>query len=713
MPYVREQKAVRPEHAPQGDPCEKCGLASARHRTRVRDRRAYDKKRGARKGIKRDSGPREVIGIDGEGYTTAKGEHLYVYMAASGVDGLISELDTPKGATFREVADWLLSLPKHAILVGFSLGYDRCKWLQSLPDEVVYAVEHPELRVSKGKGTPRVSHGDYLISLLATRFSVARWDGTTTSKGRRNGKQRRTANARTRVVWDLFRFFQTSFVKALGKWDIGTKKERSAIEKMKARRGKFPGIGKRERLYCQAECRLLAMLGAALFKAHDDEGITLDRFYGPGSTANVVLKMMGAEEQKGEVPDAMREAADSAYFGGRFELSHVGPVKGRLYGYDIASAYPHAMRGLPCMAHGRFELVTRPSQVLDAVEGDAPACVSYLTEWRKGACEAWGPLPFRLPDGNIVFPVESAGGWVWNVELRAAQALHPGILPTMAWVWRSQCECSPPFAATIEALYKRRKAMGKNARGIVLKLALNSLYGKSAQRVGGGGKYRSIVRAGMITATTRAMLLQALGKAENPWNVLELATDSVLSREPLALDLGSALGQWEEKHWPRGAFLLRPGMRFSLAGESEHTAARGLGVRVLHKNRARILRAWERAPMGELKVQQPAMFHGSRSSLWRVERDTGDPDAMGWEYRRAEEYGRWTEPTPRTLSYAPGPKRSGIIPSPALRKGIALVPWRLPEGLRSIPYRSAPAGEEDERRMLETEQPEWGGLAFV
>jgi|HubBroStandDraft_2_1064218.scaffolds.fasta_scaffold00423_23 hypothetical protein len=687
-------------------------MAAARHRKRVRDKRAYDAARvGSRKAKKKDPHDKPVIGIDGEGYTDGRGRHRYVYMAASDVDGLVSELENPKGLTFDEVVKWLLSLSEHAVLVGYSLGYDRCKWLQSLPDEVIYAIEHPEHRVSAGKGTPRVSHEEYLISLLATRFSVARWDGSLTSKGRRNGKQRRVPKARTRVVWDLFRFFQTSFVKALRKWSIGSKSEVDRIEAMKGKRGKFPGIRASEKRYCQSECRLLAQLATALFKAHDDEGIHLDKFYGPGSTANVVLGMMKAGEQKAEVPEAMGSAADSAYFGGRFELSHVGPVKGRLYGYDIASAYPHAMRGLPCMAHGRFELATRPSHVFDAIEGDAPACVSYLTEWRKGACEAWGPLPHRLPDGNIVFPVESAGGWAWNVELRAAQALHPGIVPMMAWVWRRSCDCNPPFAVTIESLYARRKLMGKNGRGIVLKLALNSLYGKSAQRVGGGGKYRSIVRAGLITATTRAMLLQAVALAKDPWNVLELATDSVLSREALPLNLGSSLGQWEEKKWPRGAFLLRPGMRFSLQGEREHTAARGLGTNTLHRNRARILRAWERAPMGELTVQQPAMFHGSKSSLWRVSVDEGDIDSAAWEYRRSALYGQWQDPMPRALSYAPGPKRSGIIPSPALKKGIALVPWRLPAGLRSVPYRAEPS--EDDRRMLETEQPEWGGLAFV
>jgi len=696
-----------PEHTPEGDPCDRCGLPRAQHRRRTRDRRAYDAARlrkGSRKSRK-PKGPPVLIGIDGEGYTDAKGRHLYTFMAASTATETVSTIENRRGLSFEQVADWLLTLPRHAILVGFSLGYDRAKWLQSLPDPVVFAIERPEIR-STVHGPKRVSYTDYLVSLLATRFSVAVHDGETVSKGLRNGRQRRAFKCKTRTVWDLFRFYQCSFVKALTRWDIGTPDERQAIEKMKARRGKFSGIDEREKAYCQAECRLLAKLAESLLSAHAAEGIVLDKFFGPGSTANVVLARMGAEKQKAKIPVEMLEAAECAYFGGRFEVSHVGPVKGRLYGYDIASAYPHAMRMLPCMAHGRFEYEEGPRTYIE----QGPACVRYVVKHHKAACPAWGPLPFRLPDGNIVFPVETlGGGWAWNVEVSAAMSLHPGVTPVAAWVWRSRCKCPPPFAAEIERLYARRKELGKNARGLVLKLALNSLYGKSAQRVGGGGKFRCLVRAGIITATTRAMLLRAIAKARNPWNVLELATDSVLSREPLDLDLGVALGEWEHKNWPRGAFLLRPGMRFALDSD-DHVAARGLGVSVLRKNREKILRAWAKAPMGDLTVQQPAMFHGARSSVWRV-RSEEDPQV--WEYRRAEGYGKWTEPTPRLLSYAPGPKRSGILASPVVREGIALAPWRLPESLQSAPYSTPAADAFADLRELEGEQPEWGTLGVV
>jgi DNA polymerase type B, organellar and viral len=674
----------RPEHRPEGEPCGRCGLAAARHR--VRGKRARTKyHRDYQRTHER--APRRVIGIDGEGYTLKSGAHRYVYLAACDAEGLVSDLSRPKGIAFPELAEWLLSLPRSAMLVGYSLGYDRCKWVESLPDAAVYSLMHPEERREEG-GRPRaVRVAGYRVNLVSSLFTLAR------------------SGARQRV-WDVFKFFQSSFVKALQRWDIGTPAERARIEKMKAKRGSFGRIGQSERLYCQSECSLLARLVRELLDAHEAEDLRLTSFYGPGSTAAVILKGCNAESQNAQVPPAMARAVASAYFGGRFECSRVGPVEGPVFGADIASAYPAAMAGLPCFAHGRW--------VHAAMwQGEPWSCVHYELAADRRAPEAWGPLPFRLPDGNIIFPTVSAGGWVWDVELRAGLALHPGVRMKDAWVWRQACDCPPPFGARIAELFERRKQWGKSSRGIVLKLGLNSMYGKSAQRVG-AGRFRCMVRAGLITSTTRAMLLGAVARARDPWSILELATDSVLSTERLTLPRSpfGALGAWEAKPWPAGVFLVRPGLRFSLGeGSEESTAARGLGVRTLHANRARVLRAWEKAPMAPLTIQQPTMFHGARSAVRRV-RGQADPSGdVPWSYVRGAEYGRWTDPEPRRVGYQPAPKRCEVL------QGYRLLPWELPLQGESVPYGEAPdspmAEDFDDLRTRADEQPEAGMLEVL
>src|SRR5208337_2619353 len=177
------------------------------------------------------------------------------------------------------------------------------------------------------RGPLQVNCEGWRVNLIATRLSVRTREDVTEG----------------RTVWDVWKFFQSSFVKALARWDVGTEDERAFIAQQKDRRGAFQGIGKREEKYCQAETRLLAELVTRLVNAHEQADIKLRSFYGPGSSAAVVLEEMGAESQKARVPERMTLAVLGAYFGGRFECSRVGPVKARrLYAYDIASAYPHA-----------------------------------------------------------------------------------------------------------------------------------------------------------------------------------------------------------------------------------------------------------------------------------------------------------------------------------------------------------------------------------
>jgi hypothetical protein len=437
----------------------------------------------------------------------------------------------------------------------------------------------------------------------------------------------------------------------------------------------------------------------ALIEAHEAVGFQLASFYGPGSTASIVLKEHG--EQRAAYLMRMAHAVMCAYFGGRFECSRVGPVPARkLWAYDIASAYPAAMTRLPCMVagHGRWVLLDGDGALRHPEA--AVALMRFHVDPHKDACEAWGPLPHRLPDGNIVYPVVSAGGWAWNEEAIEARRLHPGVRFECGWAWCKTCDCPPPFAKRIRQLYEWRLAVGKSGKGIVIKLALNSLYGKSAQRVG-KGKFRCMVRAGLITSMTRAALLRAVRLAEDPWNILELATDSVLSREPLALE-SPGLGGWERKAWPGGAFLMRPGLRFALDLGSEHTAARGVNVRVLHQNRARVLRQWEREPMTPVTLQTPSFFHGAKLSVRKV----------GEEYRRSELYGRWTDEE-KTLKFTPGPKRSAVLPD------YRLAPWELPtsEGCASVAYgdvdQGALADALDELRDLEDDQPEQGMVGLL
>jgi hypothetical protein len=113
--------------------------------------------------------------------------------------------------------------------------------------------------------------------------------------------------------------------------------------------------------------------------------------------------------------------------------------------------------------------------------------------------------------------------------------------------------------------------LGSATRGYPLKLGLNSLYGKMAQR-SGRGPYPDPVSAGLITAITRAKLIEAISQA--PEAIVMVATDAVFSTRPLALDVGEGLGQWEEKIWP-DLFIAQPGVYWSPTDLENSVKSRG------------------------------------------------------------------------------------------------------------------------------------------
>lgn len=92
-----------------------------------------------------------------------------------------------------------------------------------------------------------------------------------------------------------------------------------------------------------------------------------------------------------------------------------------------------------------------------------------------------------------------------------------------------------------------------------------------AQRCG-RGPYHDAVSAGLITAITRAALIEALG--QDPQSVVMLATDAVFSTRPLSLDIGEGLGQWEEKVW-LDLFIAQPGVYWSPSDLETSVKSRG------------------------------------------------------------------------------------------------------------------------------------------
>lgn len=377
--------------------------------------------------------------------------------------------------------------------------------------------------------------------------------------------------------------------------------------------------------------------------------IPKDKWYGPGAAAQLWLKLNGmptAKEIEEAVPSWALDAGQYAYYGGRFENAMHGTVPGKMYNYDINSAYPYAIAEMPCLLHGQW---TRgegdPGELQEGSLRLARAKV-------KGRSNYLGPLPYRNTHGGVLFPTELIG-WYWQSEIDAAK--NAGLISSVKylnWVEYRPCACPPPVAKVRDA-YQERMEVGKNTpHGKALKLVVNSLYGKYAQSIG-LPTYACSIYASFITSQCRTLILNAI--ATHPGGakaVSKIATDGVYftSKHP-TLPITKELGDWDETVYENMSFFL-PGVdwddktrkKIAETGSAggDVIRSRGVSAQKLAQNIQKIDPQWENLK----RVLKEAKATGVRSALASQSVD-GLPSYevnLGWGYvspKLAAARGKW------------------------------------------------------------------------
>lgn len=655
------------------------------------------------------------IGIDGEG--KGRDPHKYIMLAASEEHGGWSNrVYNPNGLSTRACLEFIARIPKKRAF-SFSFNYDLTKMLWELDDMSLYYLLRPEHRQSQIEGAPPIPihWNEFELNLQGTKFTVKQYDKKV-------------------IVWDLFRFFQCKFTKALVDWNVLSQNDIDQMESMKAKRGEFEKENDNAIFdYCMSECRAMAALARKLTAAHREAGLNLKNYFGAGSTGAAILDDMGVKQnirqhihysyEKEPVNQLdMKWAVMSAFFGGRFENSVIGRVDRPIYSADLSSAYPYQLTQLPCLRHGKWELTKNIEDVI--------ASKAALVNWQLGPSSRsdvlWGPFSFRTQEGTILFPIDGGTGWVYRDEFLAGRALFSNVRMRSAWVLKQDCICTP--FPKMGHYYKERIRIGKTGAGIVFKLGPNSCYGKLAQSVG-KPQYQSWLWAGMITSGCRAQILEGMRSVKNLNHILAIATDGIYSlskpaniipKDTGTFGTGKPLGGWEIEEIPQGMFFARPGINFPLGADMKEAKvrARGLGRKSVYENRQRILDTWnefhaQQHPFGRFlgefpKVEFPDIvrFIGAKSSIRRkLLADSVDE----YIYSRDENYGEWTN-RPVVMSFNPAPKRSGIIID-SRRDYHHLGVWHLAPEALSAPYKYRERPEEVEAiellKLLSSEQPDW------
>jgi len=349
----------------------------------------------------------------------------------------------------------------------------------------------------------------------------------------------------------------------------------------------------------------------------------------------------------------------------------------RLFVYDVSSCYPAGAVELPSLSpeHGEWRRLTAnelPYQNWDALlemaEKASPVSMFKLRwdfplverkqkapsdiaspedrqrwEAARSTFTPFFPLPYRTESGAILFPARGRSICMRDDFIAAIKWLQhfaPGFprkkvyggTSTVfdvegAWLWEinESGRNARPFEF-IREMYNQRRDIKKTAieTGIynpfemVLKLVINSLYGKLAQFIGEKGKVPKTANpyyGAAITAYGRRRLVEAA--LVNPHAIVFMATDGIVSDVPLHGFEGGLsrvkregkdvieLGDWELNDADGGLFV-------------------GSGIYIYWKHDTDQYGAPKRKPDGSIILKPVAKLRGASVQSYKTN-DKGEP----------------------------------------------------------------------------------------
>lgn len=353
-------------------------------------------------------------------------------------------------------------------------------------------------------------------------------------------------------VYDIHSFFDSGYAAALDAWEVGTYAERQAIKVGKAGRADFLWRDIEDiRDYFRLELRLMPELCNRLRDVFGDAGYVPRSWHGPGSLARMALRRHDVYRSMAATPDAVSSAARSAFAGGRFELKWAGHFHGKVYNYDVRSAYPYFATFLPNLTRGSWRRTRTYESGKFAV---------YRIRYEASIPDSFRlyPLFRRLPNAGVAWPYRVTG-WYWSPEAELVKD-DPDASILEGWVFDEEDPTDRPFSWLSE-YYLRRQRLKNNgsAAEYTFKLIINSVYGQLAQRVGWdrkngtAPKTHQIEWAGYITSSCRAAIYRAAASAGD--KLVSIDTDGIYTLCPVeGLDEGKNLGQWEFTEYDDGVF---------------------------------------------------------------------------------------------------------------------------------------------------------------
>lgn len=370
-----------------------------------------------------------------------------------------------------------------------------------------------------------------------------------------------TGNGASITLFEIHSWFHKRYVAALRDYGIGTPEELDYLDGEKNRRSEFLWSEIAEiREYMRLELRLMPLLIGKIRDIVLKAGFSPRGWYGPSALARMLLTRNKVKDHMATCPPEVSKAACFGFAGGRFEEFRGGVMKGMVSSRDRNSAYVHAARELPSLAHGTWRrgVSFEPGKF----------AIYHIRYHSREPFDALRPYPLfrRLRNGSVCWP-RRVEGWYWSPEAEIV-ADDPDATFLESWVFDEDDPSSRPFRFVEEA-YRQRLVFkslpeGNSSREahMALKWALAAIYGQLARRVGWDKRRRlppethQLEWAGYITSHCRAAMYREAMPYYREGRLISIDTDSVTvmgEMHPHA-DEGPLLGQWETETAEAGVF---------------------------------------------------------------------------------------------------------------------------------------------------------------
>lgn len=236
--------------------------------------------------------------------------------------------------------------------------------------------------------------------------------------------------------------------------------------------------------YCERDVEILRESYFYIFKytqelAQTTPGLTV------AMSANRVYRtgFMPKEDIQGSIGiPYLSEIEQEAYKGGRTDALFLGNPDKEVYKYDVNSLYPYSMLGdIPI----RYNQIAPVNMVIDWLDTGYSRFI-YLCDVtikidEEDKYSFIGGEGVRTDEGQLLFPIGEYRIWVWQPMVKTLY--DKGYIKE---IHKSFCyDKAPIFDDYVTELYSLReqyKKSGDKARDLLVKILLNSLYGKFGQR---------------------------------------------------------------------------------------------------------------------------------------------------------------------------------------------------------------------------------------